>query len=130
MCLPSDALLQPLPSYLGFSYLGRRVPENMCDSYSVMSDSLRLHGLKPARLLCAQNSLCKNTGVGCHPLLQGIFPSQGLNPGLKHCKWILYHLIHQGSPRNPRLWQCLLTAVVDSCVASKPGFPTKLFTTC
>ena len=41
----------------------------------------------------------KNTGVGCHALLQGIFPTQGLNPGLSHCKWILYRLSHQGSPR-------------------------------
>ena len=40
----------------------------------------------------------KNTGVGCHDLLQGIFPTQGLNPGLLHCRWILYLLSHQGSP--------------------------------
>ena len=41
----------------------------------------------------------KNTGVGCHALLQGIFPTQGSNPGFLHCRWILYHLSHQGSPR-------------------------------
>ena len=41
----------------------------------------------------------KNTGVGCHALLQGIFPTQGLNLGLLHCRQILYHLSHQGSPR-------------------------------
>ena len=41
----------------------------------------------------------KNTGVGCHALLQGIFPTQGSNPGLLHCRQILYHLSHQGSPR-------------------------------
>ena len=40
----------------------------------------------------------KNTGVGCHALLQGIFPTQGSNPGLPHCRRILYHLSHQGSP--------------------------------
>ena len=40
----------------------------------------------------------KNTGVGCHALLQGIFPTQGFNPGLPHCKQILYHLSHQESP--------------------------------
>ena len=43
----------------------------------------------------------KNTGVGCHALLQGIFPKQGLNPGLPHYKQILYHLSHQGSPNTP-----------------------------
>ena len=41
----------------------------------------------------------KTTGVGCHALLQGIFLTQGSNPGLSHCRWILYHLSHQGSPR-------------------------------
>ena len=44
------------------------------------------------------DSLSKNTGVGCHALLQGIFPTQGSNPGLPHCRPILYHLSHQGSP--------------------------------
>ena len=39
----------------------------------------------------------KHTRVGCHALLQGIFPTQGLNSGLLHCRWILYHLSHQGS---------------------------------
>ena len=39
----------------------------------------------------------KNTGVGCPALLQGIFPTQGSNPGLAHCGQILYHLSHQGS---------------------------------
>ena len=41
----------------------------------------------------------KNTGVGCHALLQGIFPTQGLSPGVLHCRRILYWLSHQGSPR-------------------------------
>ena len=41
----------------------------------------------------------KNTRVGSHALLQGNFPTQGLNPGLPHCRWILYHLSHQGIPR-------------------------------
>ena len=40
----------------------------------------------------------KNTGVGCHALLQGIFPTQGLNPVFPHCRRIPYHLSHQGSP--------------------------------
>jgi len=41
----------------------------------------------------------KNTGVGCHALLQGIFPTQGSNPDPLHGRWILYHLSHQESPR-------------------------------
>ena len=42
---------------------------------------------------------CQNTGVGSLSLLQGIFPTQGSNPGLLHCRQILYQLSHQGSPR-------------------------------
>ena len=41
----------------------------------------------------------KNTGVSCHALLQGIFPTQGSNPGFPHCRKILHCLSHQGSPR-------------------------------
>ena len=66
-------------------------------SHSVMYDSLQPHQLQPTRLLCPWGSPGQYTGVGCHALLQGIF--QGLNPGLPHCRWILYHLSHQGSPR-------------------------------
>ena len=48
----------------------------------------------PGRPLCPWNSPGKNTRVGCHALLQGIFPTQGSNPGLLHCRQILYHLNH------------------------------------
>ena len=51
-------------------------------------------------LLCTWDSPGKNTGVGCHSLLQGIFPSQGSNPGLLHCRQILCHLSHQGKWLN------------------------------
>ena len=52
----------------------------------------------------------QDTRVGCCALLQGIFPTQGLNPGLPHCRWILYQLSHQGSPvlvaqLCPTLWE-------------------------
>ena len=67
-------------------------------SRSVMSDSLRPHGLQPTRLLCPWDFLGKDTGVGCHFILQGIFPTQGWNPGLLHCRQILYRLRYKGSP--------------------------------
>ena len=51
----------------------------------------------PPRLLCPWDSPGKNTGVGCHALLQGIFSAQGSNLGLTHCRQILYRLKHQGS---------------------------------
>ena len=49
------------------------------------------HGLQPVRLLCPWDFPGKNTGGGCHFFLQGIFPTQGLNPGLLLCRQILYH---------------------------------------
>ena len=63
-------------------------------SHSVESDFLRPRGLYPTRLLCPWDSLGKNTEMGCHALVQGIFPTQGSNPGLLHCRQILYHLSH------------------------------------
>ena len=54
-----------------------------------------------ARLFCLRNSPGKNTGMDCHSLLQGIFPTQGSNPGLLHSRWIFYHLSHQWSLYEP-----------------------------
>ena len=64
-------------------------------SRSVVSDSLRPHGLEPTTLLHPWDFPGKSTGVGCHFLLQGIFLTQGLNPGLLHCRQMLYCLSHQ-----------------------------------
>ena len=67
-------------------------------SHSVVSDSVWPHGLSPARLLCPWGFSRQETGVGCHFLLQGIFPNQGSNLGLLHCRQTLYPLSHQGIP--------------------------------
>ena len=64
------------------------------ESSSVMSASLLPHWL-----YCPWNSLDQNTEVGNFPLLQGIFLTQWSNPGLLHCRQILYQLTHKGSPR-------------------------------
>ena len=61
----------------------------MSESFSVVSYSLWSHGL-----YSPWNSSRQNTGVGSLSLLQGIFLTQGLNPGLPHCRWILYQLSH------------------------------------
>ena len=68
--------------------------ESESENCSVVADSLRPH-----RLYSPQKSLDQNTGVGNLSLLQGIFPTQGSNPGLLHCRRILYQLSHKGSPR-------------------------------
>ena len=62
----------------------------------VLFDSLWPRGLKPTRLLRPWDFSGKNTGVGCHFLLQEIFPTQGLKPGLWQCRQTLHHLSHQG----------------------------------
>ena len=67
-----------------------------------MSDSLRPRGLAPTKLLRPWGSPGKNTGVGCHFLLQGIFPTQGSNPGLLHWRQTLYRLSHQGSQKKTK----------------------------
>ena len=56
----------------------------------------------------------KSTGVGCHFLLQGIFPTQGSNLGLLHCRQTLYPLSHQGSPENS-LWKAVENCPMISC---------------
>ena len=60
------------------------------ESHSVMSDSLRPHGL-----YSSWNSPGQNTTVGSLSLLQGFFPTQGSNAGLPHYRWFLYQLNHQ-----------------------------------
>ena len=64
---------------------------------SVVSDSLGLH-----ELYSPWNSPGQNTGIGSLSLLQGIFPTQGSNPGLPHHRRILHHLSHQRSPIDRR----------------------------
>ena len=63
------------------------------ESRSVVSNSLWPHGL------CSWNSPGQNTEVGSLSLLQGLFPTQGSNAGLPHCRYILYQLSHKESPR-------------------------------
>ena len=66
--------------------------ESENESHSVLSDSLQPNGLYNS-----WNSSGHNTGVGSLSLLQGIFPIQGSNPGLPHCRLILYQLSHKGN---------------------------------
>ena len=60
----------------------------LCDPKNCSPPGSSVHGDSPG----------KNTGVGCYALLQGVFPTQGSNPGLPHCSRILYCLSHQRSP--------------------------------
>ena len=68
-------------------------------SHSVMSSSLWSKDGRPSGSSVHGDLPGKNPGVGCHALLQEIFPNQGSNPGLPYCRRVLYHLSYQGSPR-------------------------------
>ena len=82
-------------SYEEMSYLKEQDANNSeSESRSVVSDSLWSHGL-----YSLWNSPGLNTGVGSLSLLQGIFPTQGLNPDLPYCRQIFYQLSHKGNPR-------------------------------
>ena len=84
-----------------------------------MSDSLRLH-----ELWSPWNSPGHNTGVSSLSLLQWIFPTQGSNPGLPHCRWILYQLSHQGSPRILQ-WVASSPASSPAVSLLQQTFPTQ-----
>ena len=77
--------------------------ESYIVSRSVLSDSLQPYGLQPTRLLCPWDSPGKNTGMGSHALLRGIFLTQGSNLSLLHCRRIPYRLSHRGSPGDARI---------------------------
>ena len=73
-------------------------------SRSVVSDSLRPVDCSLPGSLCPWDFPGKKTRVGCHFLLQGIFPTQGLILHLMNCRQILYHLSHQGSQKWDNKW--------------------------
>ena len=99
----------------------------LCDPMDCSLLGSSVHGDSPG----------KNTGVGCHTLLQGIFPTQGSNPGLLHCRQILYRLSHQGrwrilewlpcpplgDPPDPGIELGSPVLQVDSLPAGLPGKP-------
>ena len=80
--------------------------ENKSKSHSVLSNSLR-----PGGLYSPRNSLGQNTGVGSLSSLQGIFPIQGSNSGLPHCRQFLYQLSHKGSPKYIYIYICVCVCV-------------------
>ena len=76
------------PIHLSLSLFSRSVVSNSCDPMDFSPPGSSVHGDFPG----------KNTGVGCHFLLQGIFPTQGLNSSLLHWQVNSFLLSHQGSP--------------------------------
>ena len=91
----------------------------VCVSCSVVSNSLRVQLFVNCSLPGSSvhgDSPNKNTEVGSHSLLQGIFPIQGSNPGLLHCRQSLYHLNRQGIPMSKAAENNNLQIFVWTCV--------------
>ena len=95
--LHHEVNIQLLLGHYALDYFLRQKSES--ESLSVVADSLWHCGL-----YSPWNFPGQNTGVGSLSLLQGIFPTQGLNPGLLHCREMLYQLSHK---RNPKILKWL-----------------------
>ena len=100
----------PSPSVNSGAVLQSR--PTLCDPMDCSPPDSSVHGDSPG----------KNTGVCCHALLQGTFPTQGLNPGLPLCRQILYCLSHQGSPTILE-WVAYLFSRGSSTPGIELGFP-------
>ena len=85
--MPSLCAFPFLPNSLTPLCLAAQSCPTLCDPMYCSPPGSSVHGDSPS----------KNTGVDCQTLLQGIFPTQESNPGLPHCRWVLYCLSHQGS---------------------------------
>ena len=80
-------------------------------------DSSQPHGLEPTRLLCPRDSPGRHTGVGCHFLLQGIFPTQELNPGLQY--WLADSW--PSEPPMPFVWSWRRSRIRKCCKIENSG---------
>ena len=96
--------------YIVLCFVTQSCP-TLCDPIDSSPPGFSVHGDFPG----------KNTGVGCHALLQEIFPTQGSNPGLLHCRRILYCLSHQGSPHWA--FKYLLKSFCQECFHSPAPTP-------
>ena len=109
-------------------FLERRLckapPGPVCVSRSVRL--LRPHGPCPSSFLCPWDPPGKNTGEGSCFLLQGIFPTQGSNPGLLHCRRILYHLRHEEAPELQRMGTIAIVLTCIWCWRSRKYFFSSL----
>ena len=93
----------------------------VCQLASVVPDTLPCYGLEHTRLLKPWNSPGKKTGVSCHDLLQGIFPTQRSNLHILHCRWILHHRATGETPKNKRT-----NLYIPDCTQVFPPFSPKI----
>ena len=133
----NSPLLKSLQQKQGVSNKSRVLSVKLKVSVA-QSCPLRPHGLHPDRLFCPWNSLGKNTGVGSHSLLQGIFPTQGLNPGpctpykeqiqgaskQENLLFVLTPLCYSGSP-SKALPELLVWPLVNFYLLKKAKNPSQ-----
>ena len=101
----------------------RELPSQKAFSHKTKCKSLsRVRLFVTHGLFSPRDSPGQSTGVGSLSLLQGIFPTQGSNPGLSHCRWILYELSHKGSPRILE-WVAYLSPAYLPDPGIEPGYP-------
>ena len=92
--------------------------------YSEVKIAQSIPTLRPHALYSPWNSPGQNAGVDCLSLLQGIFPTQGWNPGLLHCRQILYQLSRKGSPIHYKVITIILVTISHCTV--DPILPVSL----
>ena len=110
-----DCLIKAVSLLCVLSHSVTQSCPTLCDPMDCSLPGSSVHGDSPG----------KNTGMGCHALLQAIFPTQRSNPGRLHCTWILYHLSHQESPRILEWVACPF-----SSRSSQPGNRTGVSCNC
>ena len=102
--VPSILFLSQVLQYAQTSQKENESEVALCDLMDCSLPGSSVHGI------------FQSTGVGCHFLLRGIFPTQGSNSGLPHCRQTLYHLSQQGSPKLPCCCCCYVASVVSNSV--------------
>ena len=108
--LSMEILQARIPEWVGFPFSrgSSRPRDQICVSCTAgrfftteSPGKPEVNVVQPCPTLCDPMDCIVDTGVGSLSLLQGIFPTQGSNPGLPHCRWILYHLSHKGRLHVP-----------------------------
>ena len=107
---------QSVPGFV-FAACIVKVKSTLCDPTDCSLPLSSVHGIFPG----------KSTGVDCHILHQGIFLTQGSNPGLPHCRQMLYHLSHQGSHQGSWLYRASPSSVAKNIINLMPMVPCKCY---
>ena len=126
-CLFSTLNLESSSIFFFFNFWDIHCCCLVAKSCPTLCDPMDCRGAPFSRVLCPWNSLGENTGVGCHCLLQGLFPTQGSDPGLLHHRRALYCWATREAQRIHTLWWYRFPVTVHlildlSIIMSTSGF--------